>query len=55
MDHIPDAGGIVELTQQRGQLANGYVFHTHHAGDNLVTFARVLAVCQRRTGGTRYA
>ncbi len=51
MDHVTDAGGIVELTQQRRQLANRHVFHAHHAGDDLVAFARIFTVGQRRTGG----
>ncbi len=55
MDHVADPRGIVQLAQQRGQFAYRHVLHAHHAGDDLIPFARVFAVGHRHASGTRHA
>ena len=52
MHHVADAGGIVQLAQQRRQFANRDILHAHNAGDDLIPLAGVFAVRQRRTCGT---
>ncbi len=55
MHHVTDTGGIVKLAQQRSQFAHRHIFHAHDAGDDLIAFAWVFAVGQRRTRGAGYA
>ena len=50
MHHVTATGVIVQLTQQRSQLAHGNVTHRYHAGDHLVAHARILIIHHRHTG-----
>ncbi len=51
MDHVAAAGVVVELAQQRRQLAHRDVAHRHDPGHHLVAAAGVALVHHRDGGG----
>ncbi|SSN09878.1 Uncharacterised protein [Klebsiella pneumoniae] len=40
MDHAAGASVIVQLAEQRGEIAGGDVGQGHHPGDHFIAFAR---------------
>ncbi len=44
MDHAAGASVIVQLAEQRGEIAGGDVGQGHHPGDHFIAFARRAAL-----------